>query len=59
MTALSQKLTGIPRMEFVVKIHKMRPDAWTKEQLEMILAQAYVYERMFAGASAHLRVILE
>jgi hypothetical protein len=43
-------------MEFVVEIHEMGRDAWTKEQLEMIRAQASVYERMFAGAPAHLKL---
>jgi hypothetical protein len=55
LNSLSEKLTGRSRMDFVIEIHKLDPDSWTQEELEVILAQAYVYERMFAGAPAHLR----
>jgi hypothetical protein len=54
LNALSARLTGLPHLEFVAEIHKMTPEAWTGEQLEIIMAQAYVYEQMFSEAPAHL-----
>jgi hypothetical protein len=55
MASLSPKLSGAPHAEFVMQVQAISPDAWTVEQMEMIIAQAYVYERMFAGAPSHLR----
>jgi hypothetical protein len=55
IVALSPKLSGAPHAEFVMQVQAINPEAWTVEQMEMIVAQAYVYEKMFAGAPSHLR----
>jgi hypothetical protein len=55
MAALSPKLTGIQHADFVMQIQSINPDAWSVEEMEMIIAQGYVYEKMFAGAPSHLR----
>jgi hypothetical protein len=56
LNSLSARLTRLSRMDFVLEIHKMDPEVWTQDTIEVILAQAYVYEKMFAGAPAHLRM---
>jgi hypothetical protein len=55
MAALSAKLTNAPHAEFVMEIQGIDPDSWTIEDMEMIIAQGYVYEKMFASAPSHLR----
>jgi hypothetical protein len=55
MVALSPKLTGAPHAEFVMQIQSINPNGWSVDDMEMIIAQAYVYEKMFAGAPSHLR----
>jgi hypothetical protein len=53
--ALSPKLSGVPHAEFVMQIQSINPDSWSVDEMEMIIAQAYVYEKMFSGAPSHLR----
>jgi hypothetical protein len=55
MVALSPKLTGVSHAEFVMKIQSIDPESWSADDMEMIIAQAYVYEKMFAGAPSHLK----
>jgi hypothetical protein len=55
MVALSPKLAGAPHAEFVMQIQAINPETWKIDDLEMIIAQAYVYEKMFAGAPSHLK----
>ena len=51
LTTLSPELIHLDHAEFVVKIQSIGPDFWTIDQLEMILAQAYVYEKTFSYSS--------
>jgi hypothetical protein len=55
MVALAPKLTGLPHAEFVMQVQAINPDAWTLEQVDTIIAQAYVYEKMFANSPSHLK----
>lgn len=45
MTALSAKVKGLPHAEFVIAIQQTSPSDWKMEDMEMIVAQAYVYEK--------------
>jgi hypothetical protein len=55
MSSLAAKLTGLSHAEFVMQLQGIDPNAWTVDQLEMIIAQAYVYENQFTHSPAHLR----
>jgi hypothetical protein len=55
MTSLSPKLLGVSHADFVMKIQSINPDGWSVEELDVIVAQAYVYEKMFSGAPSHLK----
>jgi hypothetical protein len=55
MAALSHRLSGVPHADFVMQIQSINPDVWSVDEMEMIIAQAYVYEKMFAGSPSHLR----
>ena len=48
MTALSSSLKGLRHAEFVINIQQISPSQWKMEDMEMIMAQAYVYEKMFS-----------
>lgn len=55
MTHLSMKLIPLPRAEFVMFIQSIDKIPWTFEEIDTIIAQAYVYEKMFYSAMSHLR----
>jgi hypothetical protein len=55
MNSLSEKLTGLSHGDFITELQSFSPDAWSMQDLDEIIAQAYVYERLFAGAPSHLR----
>jgi hypothetical protein len=55
MSSLAEKLKGLSHADFVMQIQAIDPDGWTVDELEMIIAQAYVYENHFANSPAHLR----
>jgi hypothetical protein len=55
MAALSTKLTNAPHAEFVMQVQGIDPDSWTIEDMEMLIALGYVYEKMFASAPSPLR----
>jgi hypothetical protein len=55
MVALAPKLTGLPHGEFVMQVQAINPDAWKLEEVDAIIAQAYVYEKMFANSPSHLK----
>ena len=48
MTTLSSRLRGLPHAEFVINVQQISPSQWKMEDMEMIMAQAYVYEKMFS-----------
>jgi hypothetical protein len=54
--SLSARLCGIPREQFVVLMQRLAQEEWPKDTMDVVLAQAYVYEKMFAGAPSHLQV---
>ena len=55
LTKLSPSLVNVPHAEFVIAIQSVDTKQWTPEELEMLLAQAYVYEKMFAPSSQPFR----
>ena len=55
MESMSYKLTPLNHAEFVILMQGIDPDGWKPEEIEEILAQAYVYERMFSSSPSHLR----
>jgi hypothetical protein len=55
MVALSPRLTGASHVDFVMQVQSLNGDSWKPDDMEMIIAQAYVYEKMFANAPSHLR----
>lgn len=55
VTSLSPKRLGVSHAVFVMKIQSINPDGWSVGDLDMIVAQAYVYEKMFSGAPSHLK----
>jgi hypothetical protein len=50
--SLSQELVGLSAGDFIMKIQNLGPDYWTLDLLETLLAQAFVYEKMFAFGSS-------
>jgi hypothetical protein len=46
MAILSPKLRNLPHAEFVMMLQQNPPEQWTMSHIEMIVAQAYVYEKM-------------
>lgn len=55
MTHLSPKFIPLNHAEFVLFIQSIDPDDWKTDQLDSIVAQAYVYEKMFAHSPSHLK----
>ncbi|KAH0790851.1 TBC domain containing protein [Histomonas meleagridis] len=55
MVALSPKIIKLQHSDFVMKIQSIDPESWTLNDMEMIIAQAYVYEKMFSHSPSHLR----
>ena len=54
LSFLSPQLQGMNHSAFVLHLQSVDPDSWTMRDMDMIIAQAYVYERMFSSPS-HLR----
>lgn len=48
LTSLSSKIVGVPHAEFVISIQGIDSNLWSNEEIEILLAQAYVYEKTFA-----------
>ncbi|OHT09182.1 TBC domain containing protein [Tritrichomonas foetus] len=48
-------LKGESHAEFVIKIQQAEAAAWTTTDMDEIIAQAYVYEKMFSQAPAHFK----
>jgi hypothetical protein len=48
LSMLAPKLMGLPHTEFVVAVQQIAPEQWKPEDIEVILAQAFVYEKMHA-----------
>jgi hypothetical protein len=55
MNSMAYKLLPLNHAEFVILMQGIEPDGWKPEEIEEILAQAYVYERMFSNSPSHLR----
>lgn len=54
LSYLAPKLTELSHAQFVLKIQSINPNEWKIDDMEMILAQAYVYEKMFSHSPSHL-----
>jgi hypothetical protein len=50
LATLAPKLMGLSHSEFVVTIQQIAPEQWKPDDIEVILAQAFVYEKMHADA---------
>lgn len=55
LTTLSPELLGLNHNDFIMKIQTIDPDRWSFEDFDMIIAQSYVYEKMFSHSPSHLR----
>jgi hypothetical protein len=55
LVSLSGKLVGLSRVDFVMTVQSIDKWEWQIEDIGMILAQGYVYEKLFAQAPSHLR----
>ncbi|OHS96795.1 TBC domain containing protein [Tritrichomonas foetus] len=55
MTALSDRIKGVPHAEFVMKVQQIEPNEWKMEDMDMIIAQAFVYENKFAQTPARFK----
>lgn len=55
MTTLSERLVGVPHAEFVMKIQQIDPKEWKMDDMDMIIAQAFVYESKFSQSSSHFK----
>lgn len=53
MNSLGPTIVGLSHADFIMKIQSTSPNSWSMEDMEMLIAQAYVYERMFSQ-SQHL-----
>ena len=55
LTTLSPRLKGLSHADFVLEVQSIDPDSWTVKDIDEIIAQAYVYERMFSHSPSHMR----
>ncbi|KAK8838694.1 hypothetical protein M9Y10_032733 [Tritrichomonas musculus] len=55
LTKMSDTLSVASHSDFVIQIQSIDPEQWTVADMDEIIAQAYVYERMFSQAQSHLR----
>lgn len=55
MTTLSPRFLSLSHVELVLMIQSINPDEWTIDKLNEIIAQAYVYEKMFGHSPSHLK----
>ena len=55
MDSMSSKLMTLSHADFVMTMQAIDRDGWSKDEIEEILAQAYVYEKMFYNSPSHLR----
>jgi hypothetical protein len=53
VAVLAPRLIGLGGPEFVMSVQSVSVDFWTMEDLETILAQAYVYEKAAARVPGH------
>ena len=52
---LSPKIIGQPHADFIITIQSILPDSWNLTDMEEIIAQAYVYDKMFTSSPSHLK----
>jgi hypothetical protein len=50
LIGMADKLNGMDREEILVELLHIAKREWTNDVIELVLAQAYVYEKMFADA---------
>lgn len=55
LKTLSPTLINLNHNDFVMKIQSINPDDWSVDDFDMIIAQSYVYEKMFSHSPSHLR----
>lgn len=55
LETLAPKLLGLSHAEFVVELQSIDPEKWTMADMEMITAQAYVYEQTCKARPSHIR----
>ena len=57
LSYLYSKIISLSHAEFVMYLQGISPSSWKMEEIEEILAQAYVYEKMFSASPSHLRSV--
>jgi hypothetical protein len=55
LNKLAPTLTGLGHGEFITELQTLTPESWAIDDLEEVLAQSYVYEKLFADSPSHLR----
>lgn len=55
LTKMSGILSKASHSDFVIQIQSIDPEQWSVADMDEIIAQAYVYEKMFSQAPSHLR----
>jgi hypothetical protein len=54
LNGLAGKLNGAPRDEMLIELQQIAKSDWTNEAIDLVLAQAYVYEKMLTDPPSHL-----
>lgn len=52
---LQDQLIPLNHSDFVMHLQSIEPNSWSKDTIEEIFAQAYVYEGMFSRSPSHLK----
>ena len=55
LTFWSQQLRQMPFQDMIIFLQALPTANWGDEEIETLLAQAYVLQSMFGGSDAHLR----
>jgi hypothetical protein len=55
LSTLSPRLVGISHSDFLTMFQELEPESWSIADMEVMIAQSYVYEKMFAASPSHLR----
>ena len=52
---LSPRIISLPHADFIIAIQSIPNDSWHLEDMEEIIAQAYIYDKMFTSSPSHLK----
>ncbi len=51
----STKLRGMDFQEIMMFLQSLPTRGWTEKDIELLLSEAYIWQSLFKGSSAHLR----